>query len=128
MSTAAVRSMYEAFGRGDIPAIVAHLADDIVWRINARAPVPYGGEWRGRAAVGDWFTMLATAEDISHFEPQLFTTSGPHVVVIGTAAGKARPTGRSWTCRWAHVWMFQNGRVASFEDIFDSAPIAAAFA
>jgi len=48
-------------------------------------------------------------------------------VAIGTAEGTARPTGRSWSARWAHVWTFENGRVTSFEDILDSAAIAAAF-
>lgn len=128
MSADTVRAMYAAFGRNDIPAILDRLADDVVWRINARMPVPYGGEWRGRATVGDWFGLLARSEDISHFEPQLFVASTSHVVVIGTAAGTARPTGRAWTARWAHVWTFRDGRVAAFEDIFDSAPIAAAFA
>jgi ketosteroid isomerase-like protein len=128
MSAAIVQAMYEAFGRGDVPAILAHLASDVVWRINAPSVVPYAGECRGREAVSDWFGTLAQSENITSFAPEIFVASKSHVVAIGSAAGTARPTGRTWSIRWAHVWTFQTGRVTAFEDILDSAAIAAAFA
>jgi uncharacterized protein len=46
-ATATVQELYAAFGRGDLPAILSKLADDIVWESEAPAIVSFGGIRRG---------------------------------------------------------------------------------
>ena len=45
-----VRGAYEAFARGDVPAVLAILADDIEWSVPP--PLPQAGDAHGRDEVG----------------------------------------------------------------------------
>ena len=45
-----LRGTYEAFGRGDIPAVMANFAEDISWSVPTA--VPHGGQANGRAELG----------------------------------------------------------------------------
>ncbi len=44
-----VKGLYAAFGRGDVPAVLAGFADDIEW--HEALGMPYGGVYRGGDAV-----------------------------------------------------------------------------
>jgi ketosteroid isomerase-like protein len=44
-----VRGIYEAFGRGDLPAVLGAMADDIEW--HEAEGMPYGGVYHGGEAV-----------------------------------------------------------------------------
>jgi len=58
-SAESVKSMYAAFGRGDVPAVLAGMADDIEW--HESLGMPYGGVYRGGdAAVQNVFAPIAT--------------------------------------------------------------------
>jgi ketosteroid isomerase-like protein len=46
-----------AFGRGDVPAILAALGEDIDWRVPDN--LPHGGDFRGSDAVGRLFQASA---------------------------------------------------------------------
>ena len=48
------------------------------------------------------------------------------MIGLGSYRGKHRVTGRSFTARVAHVWKFDGGKLASFEQIVDSAPVVRA--
>jgi uncharacterized protein len=124
---AIVQGIYAAFGRGDIAAIVARLDDDVRWRVNGPARIPYAGEVRGPHAVGGWFATLGGAAEIARFEPRTYIADRDHVVVLGSEDGRARTTSRGWTTAWAHVWTLRDGRVTGFEEFCDSAAVAAAF-
>jgi uncharacterized protein len=128
MNTDTVRNMYAAFGRGEIPVLLAQMDEKILWTIHSPPVVPAGGEYRGRATIGQWFKTLAETEEFTRFEPQLFFENGPHVAVVGVYEGIAKPTGRKWSSRWLHLWTFgADGKVSEFEDIHDSFALAKAF-
>ena len=50
-NAATVASLYEAFGRGDIPFILDHLADDCKWIGAGEGSLPQGGTYKGKDAV-----------------------------------------------------------------------------
>ncbi len=128
MNADIARSMYAAFGRGDVPTMLAQMDANIVWTIHAPPLVPAGGVARGREAVGRWFKTLADTEELTRFEPQLFFENGPHVAVVGVYEGVAKPTGKRWGSRWLHLWTFdEGGKVTAFEDLHDSYTVAQAF-
>ncbi len=57
-----LRNTYEAFGRGDIPAVLGVFAEDIEWSVPE--VIPHGGKARGREEVGGFFERLgSTWED-----------------------------------------------------------------
>jgi ketosteroid isomerase-like protein len=81
-----VRGAYEAFGRGDLPGVLAILADDIAWSVPP--PLPQAGDAHGRDEVGAFFQRLgALWEDLS-LELDDFVASGDRVCVIGRGSGK----------------------------------------
>ena len=70
-----VRGVYEAFGRGDVQAVLGALADELEW-YEAKG-MPYGGLYRDREAVAaKVFGPLS--EDIPDFEvsPEELIASG----------------------------------------------------
>ncbi len=64
-NAATVIGLYEAFGRGDVPAFLARLAEDVAWedwRDNwaQRADVPTMARRTGPAEVADFFAIVGT--------------------------------------------------------------------
>lgn len=119
---------YAAFGRGDVPAILELLTDDIEW-ISPGPPdvIPEAGTYRGKEEVGRFFATLAEAADFQKFEPQEFIAQGDHVVVLISSEATVKRTGRKLTDHAAHVWTFKGGKVARFEIFNDTAALVAAY-
>ena len=119
---------YAAFGRGDVPAILELLTDDIEW-VNPGPPdvIPGAGTHRGKEAVAGFFGTLAQNTDFQTFEPREFIAQGDKVVALIYSEATVRSTGRSVVDHAAHVWTFRDGKVARFEVIQDTAAIVAAY-
>ena len=67
---ALVQSMYAAFGRGDIPAIVAACAPDIAWEVVGPAKdFPLFGVRHGSAEVERFFRQLPEVHAFTEFSP-----------------------------------------------------------
>jgi len=119
--------VYEAFGRGDIPALAEVMADDIEWTIPGDPnDNPTAGTCRGKDEVLAWFGRLAEDLDFTAFEPRDFIAQGDKVVSIVHAEATVRSTGRSVANDEAHVWTFKDGKLARFQIYFDTAAAAAA--
>jgi ketosteroid isomerase-like protein len=64
-SVAVVASIYDAFGRGDVPAILEHLADDVSWDADwadnfaQRTYLEHFTPRRGHAGVVEFFGVIA---------------------------------------------------------------------
>ena len=126
-NTRHAQSAYEAFGRGDMPALAEMMADDIEWVIpGAPNENPVAGTYRGKDEVLGWFGKLAEDLDFSTFEPREFIAQGDKVVSIVYAEATVRGTGRSVVNNEAHVWTFSDGKLARFQVYFDTAAAAAA--
>lgn len=119
--TAIVRQAYEAFGRGDVPAIVDLVADDIDWMFVGSAGLPYAGRRQSRQAVAEFFAAVARADDIHRFEPREFIEAGPHVTVLGFEQSTVRDTGKTFESEWAHVFTVKNGKVTRWRGFFNTA-------
>lgn len=111
-----VQSIYAAFGRGDVPAILPHLADDVEWEYGmSNAGVPWFQPRRGRADVPKFFEALG-ALAITRFEPKTLLESGNIVVALIDLACEVKATGRKIAEEdEAHIWHFgADGRVKRF--------------
>ena len=60
---AAVVEAYEAFGRGDVPSVVAMNAPDAVWVIHGSSAAPYNGEHKGLDGIGALGRELAVSRE-----------------------------------------------------------------
>ena len=112
-NTRLVQGAYEAFGRGDMPALAEVMADDIEW-VNPGDPDtdPNAGTFEGKEAVLGWFGGLASTLDFTTFEPREFIAQNDKVVSLVYAEATVRNTGRTVASHEAHVWTFRNGKLS----------------
>lgn len=111
-----VQSIYAAFGRGDIPAILGHLADDVAWEYDKEASgVPWLVPRRGRAEVTKFFESLA-AVDFQQFLPKTQIAGGNLVVALNDVAFTVKATGKRFVEEdEVHLWHFDDaGKVKRF--------------
>jgi len=126
-NTRLAQNAYEAFGRGDIPALADLMADDIEWVCPGDpSENPVAGTYHGKDDVLGFFGKLGADLDFSTFEPRDFIAQADKVVSIVHAEATVRSTGRSVVNEEAHVWTFEGGKVARFQIYFDTAAVAAA--
>jgi ketosteroid isomerase-like protein len=122
-----VRSLFECFGRGDVPALLGLLDGDVDWHIKGPAEVPYFGPRRGHEGALDFFGKLGTSVEFENFAPQEFLAGGDNVVVVGTERGRVRATGKSFDNDWAMVFTLRDGKITKFRSHEDTAAVAEAF-
>ena len=128
-NTEIAKQAYAAFGRGDIPALLDLLHEDIEWQavIGAAPHVPTAGKRRGKQAVAEFFRVLAASVEFSAFEPREFIAQGNQVVILGRYAARSRTTGRTFAEEWAMVQDFKDGKIVRFREYVNAAAINAAF-
>jgi ketosteroid isomerase-like protein len=120
-----VRRGYEAFGRGDIDALLALFDQQIEWRTPGPAEVPTAGTRRGLQQVGQFFAAVVQTFDIQRFEPRTFIADGDRVVVLGSETARVRATGTPLELSWAHAFTLRDGKVTDFEEYFDTSAVVA---
>ena len=85
------------------------------------------GTFSGRVGVQSFFEKLLGAVEFTSFAPRTFLDDGDTVVVLGHDTGVAIPTGRPYDVEWVQVMVVKGGRIASFSEYLQSAPVEAAF-
>lgn len=122
-----VRNTYEAVGRGDIPALLDLLTDDVGWTLQGPSVIPFAGTRHGREGVAEFFSLVGDTLEFKRFEPREFVGQGDTVVVVGYEHNLIKPTGRTFEQEWAHVYTLKDGRIARFLALEDTAAYVAAF-
>jgi hypothetical protein len=127
-NTRVVQEAYAAFGRNDVPGILATLDDNIVWKaVHGASPqVPTAGERRGKAAVTEFFKILGETFQFERFEPREFIAQGDRVAVLGFYATRTS-TGKRLESEWVMLFAFRNGKIAEFQEFTNTAVLNAAF-
>jgi ketosteroid isomerase-like protein len=114
-----VRGAYEAFGRGDVPAVLEVLADDVSW--NAPDVIPQGGSFHGRDGAGQFFQGLGGAWEELRLDVEDVIEGGDNVVGFGRATGRLRGGGDSGY-GFVHIFTVSGGRVIRFREYVDPDP------
>jgi uncharacterized protein len=122
-----VRQAYEAFGSGDIPAMLGMLTDDVEFTLQGPPVIPWAGTHRGREGVAEFFSLLGENLEIERFEPREFVAQGDTVVVLGDERSLVKSTGRAFEQEWAHVYTLRDGKIAKGLFIEDTAAQVVAF-
>jgi ketosteroid isomerase-like protein len=115
-----VRAVYEAFGRGDVPAVLGAMADNIEW--HEAEGMPYGGVYHGGEAVAQNVFGPIT-QDIPDLavKPEEFIASGDAVAAVVRYTGTGKATGKQLNLPVVHVWDVRNGKIAQFRQFIDTA-------
>jgi ketosteroid isomerase-like protein len=118
-----VRHIYEAFGRGDIPAIIDKLDINVEWDVEDPAPgVPWLQPRRGAVNVPGFFESLAPLS-FERFEPHTFFEDGNKVFVLVAHDVTHIATGKKYTfANEGHLWFFNPaGKVVKYLHVTDTA-------
>jgi ketosteroid isomerase-like protein len=118
---ATVQQMYEAFGRGDVPAILGHLADDVNWDQDAPGyGIPVYEPGVGKAHVERFFSTLVQELEFLKFEPTNFLSGGNQVAVPIDVEVRVKATGTTVKALEVHLWTFrEDGKVTRFFHCID---------
>jgi ketosteroid isomerase-like protein len=119
-----IESVYDAFGRGDIPHIVGLVAPTAVWRQSSM--VPWGGVFTGPEGAAEFFSKLDAAAETTGFAARENVEVGDEVFSFGTYQCTIRATGKSAAMDWMFRWRVEDGRIVLFDSYVDSAVITAA--
>lgn len=125
-----VQHIYACFGQGDVPGILARLADNVSW-FNAADPAvaPFGGTFNGKDGVVQFFTALGQNTQTTFFEPTNFRTEGNRVINDVRHDGTAKSTNKPFSVQATFVWTFDdNGLVTDWTSSGDFSSINAAMA
>jgi ketosteroid isomerase-like protein len=120
-NVATIREIYDAFGRGDLPAIVERVTADVVWHDPGPPAVPHAGTYHGREGVAQFFMRVGETLEFEDFQPSDFLAAGDGVVVLGSLRARVLETGRSYDNDWAMAWTLRDGKVARFQVYEDTA-------
>ena len=124
-NVAIIRSLYEAFARGDVPVALGHMQPDIVWYEAEGNAYADGNPYRGPEAVlSGVFARLVGEWDGFTVEPQEFLDAGDTVVVLGRYKGTYKATGRAQDAQMAHIWRLRDGKIAGFQQLVDTLHLA----
>jgi uncharacterized protein len=126
-----VQAHLAAFGRGDIDAALAAVAEEVDWQSPAtRTPnglMPWSAIRRTRAEVGQFLADLGAHTEPEAFEIFAITAQGDRVVLEGRNRGRARSTGRSYEHDWVMVLTVQDGLIVRARHYYDTADVLTAF-
>lgn len=116
-----VGEIYAAFGRGDVPAILSRLADDVAWEHDF---VDHGIPWikarKGHEEVVGFFRDLAALQ-ITKFTVLNLLAGGNQVASVIELEATVVATGKRIRDLEMHLWTFaEDGRVSRFRHVADT--------
>lgn len=118
-----IRGLYEAFGRGDVPAVLGTLDENVEW--TEAEGFPYGGTYHGpNAVLENVFMKLGGEWEGFSAVPHKIIDGGDDVVALGTYTGKYLATGKSISVPYAHAWTLKEGKAVRFQQYTDTAIVA----
>jgi ketosteroid isomerase-like protein len=122
---ATVGSIYAAFGRGDIPAILDTLADDVSWEDWAQneaqaVGVPWLLAKKGKSAVTGFFEVVGQMQ--IHDFKVLSMMVGDNQVAVEVQIDATSPSGGRYQDEELHLWSFNAaGKVRRLRHYVDTA-------
>lgn len=119
-----VRSLYEAFARGDGASVMQVLDPGIIWMEAENVGDGYdaGNPYVGPQRVAEGVLGRFGAE-WSGFQvrPESYVSEGDTVVVMGRYRGTYKATGRPLDAQFVHAWTIEGGKVTRFQQYTDTA-------
>ena len=122
-----IKTVYDAFGRGDIPAVLGAMAADMEWYEAEGNPYqPSGAAWVGHDAILQNLFMRIGAEwEYFRVVPRAFHDAGDTVIVELRYEGKYTPTGRNLDAQACHIFTVRQGKLTRLQQYVDTAQLQA---
>jgi uncharacterized protein len=122
-----VKNAYEAFGRGDVAAILDLVTDDVDWASEASTTdAPWWGVRKGKEQAGAFFEALGKTMEVEEFTPLAFAaTDDGDVLTVVRYTARSRETGKAATMEIHHWFRFTNGKISRYRGTEDTISTAA---
>ena len=122
-----ITHIYEAFGRGDVAAILDGVTDDVDWASEAASSAaPWYGVRHGRDAVAGFFSAFGSTMEVEEFTPVTFAANDTDVLTVVRFRARSRSTGKTAAMNLHHFFRFRDGKIAYYRGSEDTAVTAAA--
>lgn len=123
MSIDLVRSVFDAFGAGDVAALDHLYTDDYVLELPYSKPTPVRVE--GRANVQEYLTGAFQVFRFQLTVTDHWKLEGVDALVAEyVSEGTVLPTGKRYANNYVGIWRFRDGRVSATKEWYD--PIVSA--
>ncbi len=117
------KQICEAFGRGDILAVIDKSDPNFEWDVELSTPgVPWLQPRRGAANIPAFFESLAPLS-FQRFEPHTFFANGNKVFVLVAFDVTHVASGKEYTFPYeGHLWVFNDaGKAVKYQHVTDTA-------
>jgi len=121
-----IQQIYQAFGRGDIAAVLALIDPQGDLTFEGPKSIPWAGHWQGREGWAKFFQTLGESAEEIALQMEPFAAQGDHVVMIGRYQARVKRTGARIDTPLAHLWTLRNGLVVKCQELTNTAAEAAA--
>ncbi len=102
-----------------------YITDTTLW--TESAGFPYAGIYQGYDQIYQQVFAKLRADWINYtFTPENYIAASNMVVAYGTYSAVNKATGKAFKARVAHIWVLENKKIISFEQIVDSQPVVEA--
>jgi hypothetical protein len=127
-STVLVQAIYGAFLRGDVPAILDKLSDNVEWVIGTPHPaIPTFGTFKGKDAIQKFFTQLGQEEETKVFDPHEYIAQYDKVVALIHVEAVVKKTGKPLKQDVVMIWTIKDNKVTHLRIHEDTAANVAAY-
>jgi ketosteroid isomerase-like protein len=117
-----ITQVYEAFGRGDVAAILDAVTDDVDWAAEAASSAaPWYGVRHGRDAVAVFFSDFGSTMEVEEFTPVSSAANDTEVLTVVRFRARSRNTGKTAEMNLHHYFKFRDGKIAYYRGSEDSA-------
>ncbi len=122
---------YIGAAKTDFPASLAMLDEDVQWINLLPEHVPFGGEYRGREGIAEYFQQMSESFVIGDYiyDQFEFIETGDTVVLVGFEKDALVPaTGKTFDLHFVWVVKFNDdGKICYLREHNDTAAIGDAF-
>ena len=116
-----VTEIYDAVGRGDMPAILDRVTDDVDWSAEADShAAPWYGPRSGKPGVESFFRDLGSSVEITDFTPHSFAAGQDDVHLLVRWTFRSIATGQQASMTMHHYWRIRAGKVEYFRGSEDT--------
>ena len=122
-----IMGVYEAFGRGDVAAILDTVTSDVDWAAEADPAVaPWHGVRHGQGAVAAFFADFGATMEVEEFTPVSIAANDTDVLSVVRFRARSRATGKTAAMDLHHQFTFRDGKIAYYRGTEDTAQPEAA--
>ena len=117
-----IQELYDNFGKGDVPAVLAVLDTNVVWNEAEGNAWAEGNPYIGPDAVlnGVFARVGAEYDYFKTANVQLHEMSNNQVLATLRYQGKVKKTGKKLDVQAAHFWTLKDGKIIGFQQYVDT--------